>query len=113
MQFQEIEQKTKKYRNKIHKKLIKDAKIFKEDWISDLRQEWIEEESNLPFTEYYQYYIEEYMEFYLHHYLLYLIGITLKIDSTDIDILSIKEKNNLTESFILKFKENYDFCQLT
>ena len=53
------------------------------------------------------------MEFYLHYYLLYLIGITLKIDSTDIDILSIKEKNNLTESFILKFKENYDFCQLT
>ncbi len=109
MQFQEIEQKTKKYKNKIYRALVSKVKVFKEDWISDLKYEWIEEESNMPFNEFYQYYIQEYMEFYLHHYLLRLICIKLDIKFSDIDVLSVKEKNKLTEPFILKFRENYDY----
>ena len=101
MQFQEIEQKTKKYKNKIYRALVSKVKVFKEDWISDLKYEWIEEESNMPFNEFYQYYIQEYMEFYLHHYLLRLICIKLDIKFSDIDVLSVKEKNKLTEPFIL------------
>lgn len=108
MHFQEIEQKVEKQKNKIYKKLVNHTKTFEEDWICDLRQEWIDEESNLPFSEFYQYHIEEYMEFYLHHYLLYLIEIMLKITNSDIDTLNIQEKNKLTEPFILKFKKAHE-----
>lgn len=109
MNFQEIEQKTKKQKNKIYRTLIHHANTFKEDWICDLRQEWIEEELNLSFNKFYHYHIEEYAEFYLHHYLLHLIKIKLQISDLDMSILSIQEENKLTEPFILKFKENYNY----
>lgn len=106
MKFQEIEQKTQKHKNKIYKTLVSNINIFKNDWILDLRQEWIEEESDLPFHEFYQYYIEEYAEFYLYHYILHLICKTLKISISDMNVLSLSEKNKLISPFISKFFKN-------
>ncbi len=105
MDFLETKKRIFSHSPAIKKRIQEDAEEIASMILFDLREDWLAEDSEIPFWEYWDYYVDECIESSFYVYLSYFFITRGFLSKADWDGLSAEQIDILMKRFIDYFKK--------